>query len=249
MNIIFVIIVATIVVGLFIAMKLIQAQSGKIAGYESGGNLFTPAERSFLGVLEQALDSRYRVFGKVRLGDLIKPVKALAAGKRTTARNRINQKHVDFVVCTANELALVGVLELDDHSLGCEDRAGRDEFVDQALAMAGIPVLRFPAQKGYAVQDVRAWLAEMMLAGTKSGVAPTVQKVQKAIAPLITPLDAIFESYPVQPDAVAPACPKCSSAMVKRYSVKGCNAGRYFWACSTFPMCRQVEEIGEGFTW
>jgi very-short-patch-repair endonuclease len=245
MNILFVIIVAAIVVGLFMAVKLIQEQSGEKADYENRGNLFTPAERSFLGVLEQALDSRYRIFGKVRLGDLIKPAKTLAAGKRTAALNRINQKHVDFVVCTANELALVGVLELDDQSHGCEDRAGRDEFVDQALAKAGIPVLHFPANKGYAVQNVRAMLAEMMLAGTKSRVVPTVQK---AIAPLIPPLDAIFESYPVQPDALAPECLKCSSAMVKRYSVKGRNAGRYFWACSTFPLCRQMEEIGEGYT-
>ena len=241
MNTLFVIFVAAIVVGLISTMKLILAQSGDKAGYENRGNLFTPAERSFLGVLEQALDSRYRVFGKVCLGDLIKPAKAFAADMQTAAQNRINQKHVDFVVCTANELALVGVLELDDQSRGREDRSGRDEFVDQALAMAGIPVLRFPAKIGYAVQEVRAGLAEMMLSGTKLCVAPAAQK---AIVPLIPPLDAILESYPVQPDADAPPCPKCSSAMVKRYSVRGSNAGRFFWACSTFPMCRQMEEIG-----
>lgn len=243
MNILFVIIVAAIVVGLFIAMKLMQEQSGEKAGYENRGNLFTPAERSFLGVLEQALDSRYRVFGKVRLGDLIKPAKVLAAGKRTTARNRINQKHVDFVVCTANELALVGVLELDDQSHGCEDRAGRDVFVDQALAMAGIPVLRFPAQKGYAVQDVRARLAEMIRADIKSGV---VSASRESVAPVNMALDAIMESNPVQPDSIAPGCPKCSATMVKRQALRGQNAGNYFWACSTFPMCRQVVEIGKG---
>jgi len=243
MNILFVIIVVAIVVGLFIAVKLIQEQSGEKAGYENRGNLFTPAERSFLEVLEQALDSRYRVFGKVRLGDLIKPAKGSAAGKRTAALNRINQKHVDFVICTANELALVGVLELDDQSHGCEDRAGRDEFVDQALAMAGIPLLRFPAKKAYAVQNVRARLAEMMLAGTKSGV---VSSAQKAIVPVNPSLDAIMGINPVQSALAVPACPKCSAAMVKRQAQKGHYSGDYFWACSTFPMCRQVLEIGEG---
>ena len=195
MNVLFVIIASIIivglfiVVGLFIAVKLLQAQSGEKAGYENRGNLFTPAERSFLGALEQALDGRYRVFGKVRLGDLIKPAKAVAAGKRTAALNRINQKHVDFVVCTANELALVGVLELDDLTHGREDRGERDEFVDQALAIAGIPVLRFPAKKGYAVQDVRPRLAEMISAGTKAGV---VSAAQKAISPVNQALDAIY---------------------------------------------------------
>jgi len=243
MNILFVTIMAAIVVGLFIALKLKQDPPRKNAGYESRGNLFTPAERSFLGVLEQALDSRYRVFGKVRLGDLIKPVKGLAAGKRTTALNRVNQKHVDFVVCTSNELALVGVLELDDRSHGREERAGRDDLVDQALAMAGIPVLRFPAKKGYSVQEVRASLAEMFIAGTKSGAVSTAQITLSLYTPA---LDAILESAPLHPDSSAPACPKCSAAMVKRQAKNGQNAGSYFWACSTFPLCRQVVSLEEG---
>ena len=33
--------------------------------------LFTPAERSFLGVIDNAIDGQYRVMGKVRLADLI----------------------------------------------------------------------------------------------------------------------------------------------------------------------------------
>jgi len=243
MNILFVIIMVAIVVGILLAIKLVLAQPGGRAGYESRGNLYTQDERSFLGVLEQALDNRYRVFGKVLLSDLIKPAKGLDAGRWTTALNRINRKHVDFVICTANEFALVGVLELDDQMRGREVRAGRDEFVDQALAMAGIPVLRFPAKKGYAVHEVRARLTEMMLAGTKSGV---VSSAQKPIALLNATLDAIMESNPVQPDSVVPDCPICSAAMVKRFTIRGQNAGNYIWACSTFPMCRQLVDIGEG---
>lgn len=241
MYFLFVLIIAVIIIGLMIAMnmELIRGLRGDDADYERRATLFTPAERSFLGVLEQALDSRYRVFGKVRLGDLIKPVKGLAAGKRTAAQNRINQKHVDFVVCTANELALVGVLELVDQSHEREDRGRRDLFVDQALAMAGIPLLRFPVQNGYALQEVRARLAEMMLASARSGVV-------SATVPLNPALDVILESTPMQPDSDALACPKCSAVMVKRHALQGQYAGRYFWACSTFPMCRQVVEIGAG---
>lgn len=242
MNFIDVSILVAVAAGLLIAMKLLQRQFGERADYERRGILLTQAERAFLLALEQALDSRYRVFSKVCLGNLIKPVKGLDANKWTTAQNRINQQHVDFVICTANELALVGVLALDDQSHGHEDRAGRDGFVDQVLAIAGIPVLCFAAQKEYSVQDVRVRLAEMMSGGAKSGVVSAVQKI---IAPVNPPLDAILESNPVQPDSLAPGCPKCSAVMVKRHTVRGQNAGRYFWACSTFPMCRQVLEIGE----
>jgi Protein of unknown function (DUF2726) len=231
--------IAAVIIGLLIVlnMNLLLGRSD-VADYERRCNLFTPVERSFLGVLEQALDSRYRVFGKVRLGDLIKPADDRTAGKRMAALNRINQNFVDFVVFTANELALVGVITLEDPSHGHEDRAGRGGFVDQSLAAAGIPVLRFPAKTGYQVQEVRARLAELL--------HPNTGAVYKAVGEGARnpALDAIMESHPVQPDSDATTCPSCSAAMVKRQVVTGQNAGGYFWACSTFPMCTQVVKIG-----
>lgn len=185
MNMMLVLIVVAVVVALVIALKLMQSRSGGAAAFESRDFLFTPAERSFLWVLEQALDSRYRVFGKVRLGDIITPAKALGAGKRTTARNRINQKHVDFVICTANKLALVGVLELDDPSHGRSDRSDRDEFVDQVLESAGSPLLRFPARQGYAVQEVRTKLEEMMRATSRSCVVSAAPVFHAAEVPYL----------------------------------------------------------------
>jgi restriction system protein len=35
-------------------------------------------------------------------------------------------------------------------------------------------------------------------------------------------------------------CPRCSSAMIKRFASKGENAGQAFWGCSKFPTCRGV---------
>jgi hypothetical protein len=243
MNILIAVIMVSIVFGLLISMTLVQAQQVEKDDYESRGNLFTPVERSFLVVLEKALDSRYRVFGKVRLEDLIGPAAGIGAGKRTAALNRINQKYVDFVVCTANELALVGVLQLDYQSYKSKDRAVRDEFIDQALANARIPLLRFPARLGYSAQDVRARLTEEMIrAGSWT---KDVSVAQKPIDQTSSALDAIMGSTPVQSDSVVPGCPKCSAAMVKRLVHNGQNSGRHFWACSTFPMCRQVLDIAE----
>jgi hypothetical protein len=83
----------------------------------------------------------------------------------------------------------------------------------------------------------------MMCAGTNAGAVSAAQKV---IVPVNPSLDAIMDSNPLQADMAAPACPKCSATMVKRQAQKGRHAGDYFWACSTFPLCRQVQEIGEG---
>jgi very-short-patch-repair endonuclease len=240
MNIFFVVIAIAIVVCLLIVLKSKQTKSYDGLGFISRDVLFTPAERSFLGVLEQALDSRYRVFGKVRLGDLIKPAKGLTASKRTTALNKINQKHVDFVVCAASDLSIVAVIELDDQSHEREDRAERDGFVDHALAMAQIPVVHFPAKKGYVVQEIKAGLTEVLPATATELSSP---ELQESIIPPPANTIPITGSIPVQSESALPICPKCAAVMVKRQAAKGVHAGKWFWACSAFPKCRQVVAI------
>lgn len=60
---------------LIVAVLLIRARRphGGDDGYPYTRNraLFSPAERSFLGVLEQAAAGDYRVMGKVRVADVI----------------------------------------------------------------------------------------------------------------------------------------------------------------------------------
>jgi len=125
--------------------NLLKSQQTSFS-YKRQPALFSPAEQSFLGVLEQVLGSEYRVFGKVRIADLIKPENG--AG-RQTALNRIVGKHVDFVVCNATDLSIIGVIELDDKSHNQASRQKRDAFVDRAFASAGIPITRFPARAAY----------------------------------------------------------------------------------------------------
>ena len=144
--------------------------------------LFSPAERSFLGVLEQSLDSGYRVFGKVRLGDIVKPAKGLSNSMRTTAQNKINQKHVDFVICKSSDLAVVMVVELDDKSHERDDRTGRDQFVDRALTDARIPIIHFSAQKGYVLTEVRAKLTEYFVIGRTATATPASSTGKPATA-------------------------------------------------------------------
>ena len=123
--------------------------------FEHAGPLFSPAERSFLGVLEQSVGAELRVLGKVRLADLIRPSAGLATGPRNAAFNKISRKHVDFVLCDPHTLAVVAVVELDDRSHQRADRRERNTFVDEALAAAGIPILHMPCQRAYSVSELR----------------------------------------------------------------------------------------------
>jgi len=72
-----------------LAALLVLAALGKLkiptpsssAGYRLNGPLFSPAERSFLGVLIQAVPDENLVLGKVRVADVITPEKGLSRPK------------------------------------------------------------------------------------------------------------------------------------------------------------------------
>ena len=123
--------------------------------YDRTEKLFTAAERSFLGVLEQILGDQYRILGKLALTDVIRPRKGLSNSARTSARNRLLGRHVDFAICDLRTLQVIGVIELDDSSHEGLSAQRRDEFKDKALAAAGVPIVRISAQRGYSPAQVR----------------------------------------------------------------------------------------------
>lgn len=125
-------------------------------------NLFSPAERSFYGVLMQVIANRYVVLGKIRLADVVKPRPGLTPSERTSALNKISGKHVDFALCDPATLAIVGVIELDDKSHQAERRKERDAFVDNALRAAGVPILHVPAQKSYSTTEISAQIQQIL---------------------------------------------------------------------------------------
>lgn len=121
--------------------------------------LFTPAERAFLVVLEQAVEGRSRVFGKVRLADVIEVESGLSQSGRQGALNRIQSKHIDFVVCDPNDFSVQLAIELDDSSHRRADRRRRDDFVDKAFAAADVRLFRLPVKRTFSVEDIREAIA------------------------------------------------------------------------------------------
>ena len=112
------------------------------------------AERSFLGALDLALGSRYRIFAKVRLADLIKTRAKLGGRRRQSALNAITSKHVDFVLCDPVTLEAVAVVELDDSSHNTSRQREKDQWKDKALRAASVPVTRIAAARSYATADL-----------------------------------------------------------------------------------------------
>ena len=80
-------------------------------------DLFSPAERLFLQTLQEAVSDHFRVFGKVRVADVIDVKEGISQSARRAALNRITSKHFDYVLCRKDDLSVVCAIELDDRSL------------------------------------------------------------------------------------------------------------------------------------
>lgn len=228
------VLLAFVVIILFVVavLKFKGAPSTKDFPYIKNKPLFSPAERSFLGVLEQALGADYQIFGKVRVADIIsvQPMADRSAWQR--AFNRISAKHFDFVLCTKNELTVVAAIELDDQSHQRPSRQKRDSFLLRVCQVANLPLLQFPVQRTYSIMEIR----NQVLA-----VLGSQQKPDSSLLSPPSPLKAPkIETQTLRPDSKTqgPSCPKCSAPMVLRVAKTGAHAGQKFWGCSTFPKCR-----------
>jgi len=232
--------------------------------FEKTPLLFSPAERSFYGVLEQAIGSEYRIMAKVRLGDVIQPKKGMEKSPYFTAMNKINKKHLDFVVCRKSDFVTVGAVELDDKSHQRQDRWERDNFVDQALGSAGVPIIHFSARMSYSVQDVRTNIANALMLSLASNKAETNAHNPKAETQALAAEDEFRLSSeekstqeqkgqgPEQKSKKAhEECPNCGEKMVIKRSLMGPHAGKYFWVCTQFSKCRSIKpvaaEVAEGW--
>lgn len=213
--------VAILLIGAIVLVKIFQGLKSTATDYpyQSKKTLFTPAERSFLGVLNQAVEGSALIFGKVRVADVVEPIKGLSRSGRQTAFNKISGKHFDFILCHKDDLSIVCAIELDDQSHRFKKRQQRDEFLKNLCGAAGIPLVQIPAKSGYVVSEVKQLIAPRIInkenAASKQKQSATNEKV----------------------------CPKCGSILVKRTAKKGKNAGKQFWACSAFPKCRYIETI------
>ena len=225
------IVIAVVILAIFaiVAIKLSQKQGGKPTEYpyKKLDTLFSPAERSFLGVLNQAVGDDVQVLGKVRVADVITPKKGMSRSNWQKAFNKISGKHFDYLLCNKNDLSVLCAVELNDSSHNSKTRKDRDVFLEGACRSANVPLIQVSAKATYTINEVQ------------QSIAPYLPSSQLQAAKQ----ESIDSSNEQQANEIEKLCPKCSSIMVKKTAKKGKNVGKEFWACSAFPQCRHIEPI------
>lgn len=222
---------------LFIFLQALRSKKLSVElPYERRERLMTEAEGSFYQVLELALpEESYRLFGKVRVEDLISVKPGLDRRTWQSARNRIKSRHIDIVIVERKTFQPVWAVELDDKSHNSAKRERRDSFLDKAFEVAGLPLLRFKAKRSYTVAELQRSL------GIGSSVSPTEGSVI-ANGSSMDQSEETFSASHVE-DIPERFCPRCYAPMARKRLRSGKRAGAEILACSRYPKCRQLLPI------
>ncbi len=112
-------------------------------------SLFTPAEINFLKVLDVAVGSNFRVFGKVRIADVVNPSKNLTQKNWRKHFWQVSSKHFDFCLTSPYTHEVLCVIELNDKSHNRRDRGKRDLLVNKVCKSCELPLLWIEAKRTY----------------------------------------------------------------------------------------------------
>lgn len=180
--------------------------------YHVRDDFLSPAEQNFFLVLKTAVNDAALICAKVALGDLFY-AKSSDPSKYRTFTNKIDRKHVDFLLCDPKTVKPIVGIELDDRSHQRSDRQDRDAFVEKVYQAAHLPLVRVPVKRSYSTAEISAALAPYLGSPTKEAF-PIIGNNEKS---------------------AVPNCPKCGSPMILRTAKSGANQGEQFWGCSNFP--------------
>jgi very-short-patch-repair endonuclease len=140
--------VVAVIAGLALVVWVARHSGNDVlSAFERRGPLVTGAELHFYKALQAAVGGSWSVFAMVRLADLVK-VRRGIAGEQSW-RSKSFGKHIDFVLCDNDSLEVRLAIELDDASHRRPERQQSDQFKAEALASAGLPLLRIDMAETY----------------------------------------------------------------------------------------------------
>ena len=133
--------------------------------FQRKGALLSPAERALFDVLDQAIGNQGRVFGMVRVADVLDLERGPGAKAWQPALHQIQSMHFDFVICEPESMGVICAIELHGDAHAENAWKERDAFLAAACASAGLPLIQLPWQQRYDVSEIRSLVLSRLAAG------------------------------------------------------------------------------------
>jgi hypothetical protein len=144
--------------------------------------LFSPAERSLLDLLEQAVGEDYRIFGKVRVADTVSVRATTNRSARLRAFSQINATHFDFVLCDKELLTIRCAVELNDKSHGSHKQQEGDAFSEAVCRAISLPFVQVQAAQDYSAGELRKKILDALSAYPDTESADSEQPFSVGLA-------------------------------------------------------------------
>lgn len=123
--------------------------------------LLSIAEKDFYFILQKTFGSDYLLFSKVRISDLLYLPK-MSNSNFYHYQNKIQSKHIDFLLCDKENIRPLLVIELDDSSHLKTDRILRDMLVDRIFKSADLPILHIRTASSYNANDLLKQVQDLL---------------------------------------------------------------------------------------
>lgn len=197
--------------------------------YRLRDDFLSPTEQNFYLVLKSMMGNYLTICPKVSLADIFFVIRP---NDNVGAYNRINRKHIDFLLCNPKTMKPQFAIELDDNSHQRSDREERDDFVNSVFEAANLPLLHIPARNSYNTSELGVLFRQTLK------MDHSIQETKN----VTSEVDTLSYSAKQTLDST-PICPKCGVSMVLRIAHKGNLAGKQFFGCPNYPKCRVVINV------
>jgi hypothetical protein len=123
--------------------------------YTKNRTLFSPAERSLLGLLEQAVGENYRILAKVPAAEIASVRPAVNQSAWLRAFDQISSRNIDFVLCDKEYSSILCAIELNDASQRSEERHEPDNFLEGLCRGIALPFVQIQAPGELSVSELK----------------------------------------------------------------------------------------------
>ena len=133
----------------------------KIKYYCKKEKLLSAAELSFYKVLNLLIQNQnFIIFPKVRMEDIVNINNKLDWKTKSSKRNSIKSRHIDFILCNPTYSSILCAIELDDKSHNKKKNQENDKIKETILTEANIIFYRIPAKSKYSLEEIKHILFE-----------------------------------------------------------------------------------------
>jgi len=179
-------------------------------------SLLTQPELACFNTLKTVAGNEFYIMAKVSLSDIAVVKKGVDQARLKKAAKQ-GKRHIDFILCNKESLAVICAIELEDASTSAKGK--KENHSADLLEEVGVMVFHMPVKTSYSIPEMQQALTPYL-----KGNQPSPDEMVATVS---------MEAFR--------SCKTCKARMVLKRAKSGKYKGVLFWVCSAYPKCKTFE--------